>query len=88
MTKRTAHGRSRRKISAEAIAAGKAGDRRALYFALDLRPWLPHPLDVDENAAPPPPDGTVWVEDYPMIQDLRREMILPAGQPPAHEEEE
>lgn len=78
---------SRWKITPAAIAAWKAGDWDGVYFGLSLRPWWPHPFDVDENAAPPTPEeGNPWTEDYPMIQELRREMIALAGEPPQPKE--
>jgi hypothetical protein len=86
MTKRTV-GRNRQKISVEAIAAWKRGDRMAVYFALGLKPWNEHPFDVREEHTPEPDNGTVWAEDYAQILELRNRMIEIAGEPGTKKED-
>jgi hypothetical protein len=83
MTKRTPNGRTSRRITPAAIEAWKAGDRQAVYFALQLRPWHPHVFDVDVDAPLPPDDGTAWSQDYGQIVELRKEMIRLGGETPA-----
>lgn len=45
----------------------------ALHKELGLGPWQPSPLDVDDE--PCRQDGTGWAESYPMVQELRREIL-------------
>ena len=49
----------------------------ALHAELGLGPWQPSPLDVDEE--PYERDGTGWAESYPMVQELRREILARLG---------
>lgn len=49
----------------------------ALHAELGLGPHQPSPLDVDDE--PYEQDGTGWAEAYPMVQELRREILARLG---------
>jgi hypothetical protein len=78
-------GERARRISPAAIAAWKAGDGMGLYRALDLRPWMPNPLYIDESDTPAENDSTEWAACFPEMLDLRLELIRAAGEPPTEE---
>jgi hypothetical protein len=70
------------RITAGAIAAWKAGDYMDLHRALALRPWEPSPLDVNPER-PPQPDGRMWTAAWPLVAELRRELLRLVGPPGA-----
>ncbi|MGE3159007.1 MAG: hypothetical protein AB7E84_00255 [Xanthobacteraceae bacterium] len=75
-TRRTPVNRSpRRRITEEAIAAYRSGDRIALGRALRLRPWeYPGPLDVATDEPCSYPAGSAAGVWWPRLLELRREL--------------
>ncbi|WP_394889549.1 hypothetical protein ACG873_30260 [Mesorhizobium sp. AaZ16] len=65
--------KARRRITPEAVAAYRAADWQALYFALDMRPWEISPLDVHDGRSPYPA-GSGGAESWPTAQKLRIEL--------------
>jgi hypothetical protein len=61
------------RITPAAVAASNAGDECALHDALDLAPWHPSPLAVDDG---PGPEGLhAFAEFWPFVQSLSGELI-------------
>ena len=67
--------KKRQSVTAEAVEAFRAGDWKALYFAIGQRPWEPSPL---ETWQPDPPewanDGTAWSQAWPKMHALRLQL--------------
>lgn len=71
-TKRTKITRNRvPTLTAEAVAAFKAGDAMALSAELRLRPWWPNPLDVDTDTPPEIYLGTPYGDAWPEVRRIR-----------------
>ena len=69
-----------RPITPEAVAAFRAGDRSALYRALDLPPWMASPID----AIGPCPwlAGASGAETWPEMCRLHDQLAAVAGEEP------
>lgn len=71
-TRTPVHRRSRPRISPEALAAFRVGDRKTLHHLLSLKPWQPSPCDVDDGPPPKYARGTAWGDTWPAAQAWRR----------------
>lgn len=72
--KRTRSKARSHRITAEAIAAYRAGDWTQLHRALGLKPWETSPLDVEPGEESPWGPGSAGSESWPQAQELRRHL--------------
>jgi hypothetical protein len=81
------HRRVRHPITPEAIAAYQAGDDMALHQALNLKPWQPSVLEVDED---PPEWGNglaCYTTEWALVRQLRLALDLAIAEIAAAEQE-
>ena len=79
-------------VTAEVVAAWRAGDYLALHRALRLKPWQASPLPLrctalgcdqrtEEQNAAMEYKYRIWDATWPQAQELQRELMAIAGKP-------